>query len=70
MEAFIEKNYMEDLIWEQCEHIVKTRERGGSQSSRIDPVTQRVWHELLTLVATLPERMTSKLQAQCRYVHR
>lgn len=70
LETFLQNHHLEELIWTQCQVAAPCKTTGGStksQAARIDPLTQQMWQELITVIVTLPDRVTSKMHKQSRY---
>ena len=64
LETFLREHQVARLLWAQCE-VGRVRAQPG-HAGKVDPYTQQQWHELLIHLATLPERVANKLQAETR----
>ncbi|XP_035695718.1 telomere length regulation protein TEL2 homolog [Branchiostoma floridae] len=68
LEQFLTQNKMTSMFWEQCNtiatgHMIQTNQ---SDSRRQPRVHNALWEELVTILATLPDRMANKLQQRNR----
>ncbi|XP_078610925.1 telomere length regulation protein TEL2 homolog [Branchiostoma floridae x Branchiostoma japonicum] len=68
LEQFLTQNKLTSMFWEQCNtiatgHMIQTNQ---SDSRRQPRVHNALWEELVTMLATLPDRMANKLQQRNR----
>ncbi|XP_019614790.1 PREDICTED: telomere length regulation protein TEL2 homolog [Branchiostoma belcheri] len=70
LEQFLTQNKLTDMFWEQCSnlatgHMIQTNQ--SENSNRRQPrVHNALWEELVTILATIPDRMANKLQHRNR----
>ncbi|CAH1274267.1 TELO2 [Branchiostoma lanceolatum] len=64
LEQFLTQNKLTSMFWEQCNtiatgHMIQTNQ---SENRRQPRVHNALWEELVTILATFPDRMANKLQ--------
>ena len=74
LETFLQDHKLDVLLWTQCTQVSavhSTSPPGGGSGDhrlRLDPFILQKWQELIVLIATLPERITNKMQKETRLV--